>query len=155
MNIFGLFAVLSSLLYSTDVAIVAPGEPSSFQQQLQNVTPLGSVMGAEVDNVSAYGDNFHGTPSYSIFFCFLLNLHSLHVFTLLYSLLNVFTLGSSPTSWKLLFQDLIISSFQASSMFAAMLTLDVFGVTMLSSTFPPQLTGETLNMDATGNFLQT
>jgi hypothetical protein len=71
MNIFGLFAVLSSLLYSTDVAIVAPGEPSSFQQQLQNVTPLGSVMGAEVDNVSAYGDNLHGTPSYSIFrfFC--------------------------------------------------------------------------------------
>jgi hypothetical protein len=66
MNIFGLFAVLSSL-YSPDVTTVAPLEFFSFQHQLQNVTPLASVMGVEVDNVSAYGDNLHGTPSLPIF----------------------------------------------------------------------------------------
>jgi hypothetical protein len=69
MNIYGLFAVLCSL-YSPDVATVAPWDLSSLQQQLQNVTPLGSVVGVEVDNVSAYGDNLHGTPSFFIFhFC--------------------------------------------------------------------------------------
>jgi|AntRauTorckE5430_2_1112549.scaffolds.fasta_scaffold18405_2 hypothetical protein len=72
-----------------------------------------------------------------------LNLHSL----------NVFTLGSS---WKSFFLDLIISTFQAVSMFAAMLTLDLFGVTLLSSisTIPLQPSGEILNIEATGNFLR-
>jgi hypothetical protein len=72
-----------------------------------------------------------------------MNVHSLYVFTP----------GSRRTSWRSLFQDLIISSFQATTMFAAILTLDLFGVTMLSSTFPLQVIGEPLNMEATGNFL--
>jgi hypothetical protein len=72
MNIFGLFAVLSTM-FSSDVATVhvAPGEPSSsiLNQELQTTTPPGSVLGYEVDNVSSYGNKFHGTLPYPIFCC--------------------------------------------------------------------------------------
>jgi hypothetical protein len=68
MNILGLFAVLSTI-FSSDVATVAPGEPSTsiLKQELPIPTPPGSVLGYEVDNVSSYGDKFHGTISYPIF----------------------------------------------------------------------------------------